>query len=400
MDDTALLPLDLSTLRIVSALLGALAFILIYFGVYRVTKAPYAKWWSILLLVQGLGAGAYLIDTEATRAFSGPVGNMFGGLGAGLALVAARSIRGQLTQWWVYVVPAVFVGVASFIEGATGDAWPGGGVVPVFMFVMMTLLSREFLALVRQRREPHTSAARREVRFAAMAMSVLATFLAVFYLVRSVVYFSLGPSSDVFRGFVGPIPTSLGSCLMVLVVVYGVSELSRVEAAQLWRVRADQDDLTSLLNRNAFRTEAERLLSKPERESVALMILDFDRFKELNDTRGHDMGDRVLTAFAQGCREHLEPGDRAGRWGGDEFVVVLTGATEKRIGEVYAALNRAVMAVSRRADDNVTLSAGAAYAHPDDALDSLMARADAALYEAKRGGRSQLVYSDAASSQN
>lgn len=144
------------------------------------------------------------------------------------------------------------------------------------------------------------------------------------------------------------------------------------------------DGLTSVLNRRAIEAHLADAQARAvgAQRPLTVLLLDVDHFKEINDTRGHAAGDDVLRVLAGVLRATVRGADHVGRFGGDEFVLVLPDAGEaeaalvvRRIGEACAA-----------AGISVSLG-GASWPAPIDAVDALLAAADASLYEAKRDGR-------------
>ena len=118
-------------------------------------------------------------------------------------------------------------------------------------------------------------------------------------------------------------------------------------------------------------------------------MIDVDNFKQINDRHGHGVGDRVLADLAQSCREHVRPDDIAGRYGGDEFVIIIPGTTSAGAAQIAARLTRLPSRVTGSAGSLVafTVSAGVAESAGCCDLQTLLARADIAMYEAKRAGR-------------
>ncbi len=159
---------------------------------------------------------------------------------------------------------------------------------------------------------------------------------------------------------------------------------------------AAYDDLTGLAGRRHFMTELEREFDRARREGRALSILmvDADHFKAINDEFGHAGGDAVLLALADQLRRNTRTLDVAGRLGGEEFGVLLPGA-DAAIAELVAERLRGAvdrMAVPwKAASIRVTVSVGSATWDRVCGPDVLLERADAALYEAKRGGRNRVV---------
>jgi diguanylate cyclase (GGDEF)-like protein len=153
---------------------------------------------------------------------------------------------------------------------------------------------------------------------------------------------------------------------------------------------ASIDGMTGLYNRRHFMELSEGAFAHAQRVSqplVALMI-DVDNFKQINDVHGHAVGDRVLTDLARSCREHVRAGDIAGRYGGDEFIIMIPGTTSARAAQLAAGLTGPPARVTGADGSPVafTLSVGIAESAGCRDLPSLLARADLAMYEAKRAG--------------
>jgi diguanylate cyclase (GGDEF)-like protein len=164
---------------------------------------------------------------------------------------------------------------------------------------------------------------------------------------------------------------------------------------------AATDSLTSLPNRRAFDEALRRDLSRAERskDSIAVVMIDVDFFKKVNDTYGHATGDVVLKCVADLLRATLRTGDVPGRLGGEEFVALLPGATAEG-GQIVAERLRVKLASTPMQGPsgtfNVTASFGVASrqgAQCRDAETVLLEAADAALYQAKRSGRNRVVIS-------
>lgn len=180
----------------------------------------------------------------------------------------------------------------------------------------------------------------------------------------------------------------------------GESELLRSMRFAMERKRAEtrltylahHDQLTGLVNRASLRERLGRALNRAERgeRRVALLFMDLDRFKQINDTFGHEVGDRLLLDFAHRLRSCARPGDTMGRLGGDEFALVVENVeTGEAAEEVARAILHALKdpfalgAVTQR----VTTSIGIAISTPGDDVETLLERADEAMYRAKRAGR-------------
>jgi diguanylate cyclase (GGDEF)-like protein len=168
------------------------------------------------------------------------------------------------------------------------------------------------------------------------------------------------------------------------------------EATQREMVRqARTDPLTGLLNRRAFLEEMERHAARQDRDNQpgTLMFADLDHFKPVNDLLGHEAGDEVLRYTAAMLRKTFRPTDLVARLGGDEFAIWLNGADHMTAAEraeyLRDAVPRELMDIVGPDGPRLTLSIGIACREPGDGepLGNLMRRADAAMYEVKRGGR-------------
>jgi diguanylate cyclase (GGDEF)-like protein len=168
-----------------------------------------------------------------------------------------------------------------------------------------------------------------------------------------------------------------------------------VESDRAHRRRSTLDPLTGLFNRNALEQRLADLDGQPSgKQSHALLLCDLDHFKRVNDRLGHAAGDAVLQDVAYAMRAMLRAGDSIYRIGGEEILVVLPGASEE---DAVAIAERLCEAVRKRrpAGVGVTISIGAAVSMPSTVnTDDLVARADAALYCAKAGGRDTVVLGD------
>jgi diguanylate cyclase (GGDEF)-like protein len=149
---------------------------------------------------------------------------------------------------------------------------------------------------------------------------------------------------------------------------------------------ARTDDLTGLLNRRAWEEQLPREMARARRHSDPLCVamLDLDFFKNYNDERGHQAGDRLLKQSAAAWVNELRASDTLARYGGEEFTVALPGCNLSNAKDIVERLRAAM-------PSGQTVSAGVACWNGRESAEELVGRADAALYEAKRNGRDQLV---------
>jgi diguanylate cyclase (GGDEF)-like protein/PAS domain S-box-containing protein len=168
----------------------------------------------------------------------------------------------------------------------------------------------------------------------------------------------------------------------------------RLRAEASLRHQAEHDPLTDLVNRSALLAAFERALAPVDGQAPAggaLVLIDVDHFKQINDSRGHDVGDALLVELARRLRGLARPGDVIARLGGDEFALLAPGAgtpeaAEARVRDIYKALTGTLELMGQRVE--ISLSSGVTI-FPADGRQAarLLKNADLALYEAKRSGR-------------
>lgn len=158
------------------------------------------------------------------------------------------------------------------------------------------------------------------------------------------------------------------------------------------RVLAERDVLTNAFNRRAWIERAEEALANDPAQPLAALFLDLDHFKQLNDHHGHSAGDHALMAVSAALEAELRPTDVFGRYGGEEFVALLTSATVAQAMQVATRLCRRVHRLEIPVDkesQRLTISIGIAMRIEGDSVASLVDRADQAMYKAKLGGRNR-----------
>jgi diguanylate cyclase (GGDEF)-like protein len=177
----------------------------------------------------------------------------------------------------------------------------------------------------------------------------------------------------------------------ILGVTRDISERKMFEA-ELTRL-AVTDPLTGLWNRRHTSELLSADLAQAHRHGQALtaLMIDVDNFKSINDTHGHQTGDRVLVEIATRLREQIRSTDVVGRWGGEEFVVLLRYCGLRDAMATAEKLRQRIAEVPFDTLFSVSVSIGAAELQDTDDLASWIERADAALYAAKRAGRNTVA---------
>ncbi|WP_334154638.1 GGDEF domain-containing protein [Tepidimonas sp.] len=175
--------------------------------------------------------------------------------------------------------------------------------------------------------------------------------------------------------------------------------------AEVQRLRAELDQmaelvthdlLTGVLNRKGLASAIDRETRRAERTGtrVCIALLDVDDFKRLNDTLGHLAGDAALKHLADVARRSLRPQDTIGRYGGEEFIIVLPDTTPEEAAGVVQRLQRDLSAhlfLQGEQKVLITFSAGVTELRHDESVEAAIARADAAMYRAKRAGKNRVM---------
>lgn len=378
--------LDTTTLRIAFGLMALVLVVLFYFSAYRVTRSPYSGWWCLALIFFLGGSGCFLLDGTPHQIWANPLGNVLLVHGGVAVWAGARSLRTVRPPMWAFTGLPLATLVASIMDHPATNTWSGGAVFLAAMSISIGLASRELWRL-----EPGYSRVR-------IPMAVSAGGLAVYYFFRWLAFVVEGQDGRIFVTVFGSAVTTLVTMVLLVVVSFSMAALSSEQQTRALRVVATRDDLTGLLNRKAFLDlAAEQLADRAiTGASGALILADLDHFKAVNDTYGHAAGDAALRRFADSCTATVRTTDLVGRYGGEEFVLLMPGASAERAELVAGEISRR-LADGSGADgvEMPTASYGiATYDAGTSDVDNLIAEADAALYLAKSLGRNRSARSD------
>lgn len=194
------------------------------------------------------------------------------------------------------------------------------------------------------------------------------------------------------------LPLIFNTAMRLAIFLFGAWLIGEMRRALLRESRmAREDSLTQLPNRREFHERGQQAFAQAQRQGAPLtaVFIDLDRFKEVNDMLGHDVGDALLTAVARTMREQVRASDIAGRLGGDEFALLLPNMNAQAASGYVESLRKRLLAAMKEKGWQVTFSIGVA-SHkvaPRD-FGQLVKQADALMYEAKRGGRDRIVQQD------
>ena len=156
--------------------------------------------------------------------------------------------------------------------------------------------------------------------------------------------------------------------------------------------QAYTDTLTGLKNRRGLDEVLDEEIQRARRQETGFGViwLDIDHFKSINDNLGHQAGDQILCRVALWLKAGVRPYDHPGRWGGDEFVVLLSPCDPETLHRIALRIRESVEQESRKTGTQVTVSVGGYFALPGDSTDTILRQADRALYQAKDEGRNRV----------
>ena len=375
--------LDTSTLRVALAAVDLTLLLLFYFITFRRTRSTYSGSWCLALLFFLAGNAAYLLDGTPQQVWANPLGNVFLVAGASSIWAGARSLRTTVPKFWYLAAGPAITAVASALDQPATNVWSGGPAYLGFMGLLIGLACRELFLLDR------TS------RVCTAHWRWAPAFLAAFYLGRLAAFVLEGPEGAVFLTVFGSVPATVCSAVIMVVASFTMAELSYEQQTQDLRARATVDGLTGLLNRAAFLDLAEDELRRltRTRTTASLILADLDHFKSINDEYGHSAGDAALQAFAEACTSTVRSTDLVGRYGGEEFIILLPGVTQERAGQIASDISARLQESASPVIPRLpTSSYGIASTAPGRVdLDAMIASADAALYRAKTLGRDRSV---------
>lgn len=337
----------------------------------------------------------------------------------GLAMLA---LRGHIPNWLsIEIGNALVVGVAA-------GSWAGARVFDGRKQIMPVLLGGPVLWIILCQVPPIDTSVNLRI-IAASALLSFYTLLLAFELLREHEHklASRFPAGMLVLAHVvillaripmtlyAPIPSNdlkllspwyatlnFEALLYIIALAFLALTMTRERAELRYKIASRRDPLTGVANRRAFFDDAERLIRSAERrkEPVAAILFDLDHFKDINDSFGHQTGDEVIRMFADTARREIRGGDLLGRFGGEEFVILLAGentagahacANRIRIAFAQAAEQVAGHAVSAHASAGVAASS----VHPVN-LHALLAAADKALYQSKKNGRNRVECAEVA----
>ncbi|SDI96450.1 diguanylate cyclase (GGDEF) domain-containing protein [Pseudomonas flavescens] len=372
-------PLTMLTITIALALAAAL-----YLAIeWQTVREPSLLFWS---------AGFALISVGSTLALL---------RSSGLLLVGIWFANGLLiTAHWLFLV-----GVARFTETRLSRAWylmlvvwfamlllpegPQWSKVMLLVNSLLVALTTLWASWLLRPQGKSLGAGAAQLRYVLLDHGL-------FYVAKTIPVLMPGTLIDLaaLRGEIIQISLVEGVMALMLIALSMTGTVRYRREKRIERLAA-RDPLTAMYNRRALEARAPRLLNGVSpRSPGALLLIDIDNFKLINDLHGHGAGDRLLVALGEMIRLVLPEGSLAARLGVDEFVILLRDASHERIvglGDGLRERFHGVAAQTFATPEAVTLSIGASlFDQPPASLAALIEQGDAALYQSKRGGRNSI----------
>jgi diguanylate cyclase (GGDEF)-like protein len=374
--------LDVTTLFVVATCVTGLLGLLLLFA-WAKTRIPALAWWGAAYLIGGLSVAAWSLDGLVSPSIPTGIANSLLFIACGMMWNAARVFHGRPV-----LVSALIGGAATWLFACLFPdfaQWPAARIVLSSMIVA----SYTFMTAVELWRERRKTLRR---RWPAIFVPML----------HGAVFLFPIPLASLLPADHGTVTLSTGwVALFVLeTMLYAVGTafivlvLATERTLRIHKDAAMTDELTGVLNRRGVLQAAQSLIAQQARkgEAVSVLMFDLDHFKAINDKYGHAIGDKALHVFAATASAGTRTTDIVGRFGGEEFVVLLPGniASANVVAERVRKAFEIAGATVANCDLNATVSIGIASGQPGTDIVALLAAADAALYRAKANGRNRV----------
>jgi diguanylate cyclase (GGDEF)-like protein len=378
--------LDIGTLFVIATCVTSLLGLFLLFAGMQ-DRIVALTWWGAAYLIGGLSGAIWRLHDQISPPLPESTANVLLFVAVGMIWSAARLFHGRAVRWG-----SMFLGATVWLAACTLPTFVDSAGLRVVLSSLI-VAGYTFLIAAELWSERRKALIR---RWPAVFVPMLHG--AIFLFPMTLASLSLGREGP--RGLASGWAAVFAIEILLYVVgaAFIVLVLAKDRTVRLYKTAAATDPLTGLLNRRGFFEGAKSVFgaNKSGKRPVGVLAFDLDHFKSINDRFGHHAGDAMLQLFASVARKTMRADDVIGRLGGEEFVAILSGS----VAEAAIAAERvrsAFEAATRAADSpqiQATVSIGVACGSPDVAIETLMARADAALYCAKANGRNRVETAD------
>ncbi len=342
--------------------------------------------WTLCFMLCAVSAALWGSRESLPSFLAIDIANAMRLLAFGLGWQAARQFARRKGNWGLAFAPPVLWLAASGLPGFADD-------VRLRTIVTSLLIGAYALAIAVEL----WRGSRPGLRMARPAAIVLAIHGSFFLGRAGANMVSASPQLSLEVGIGAPLHSVIlfEALIVALALAFLLVSAAKEQLEMQHRDASLVDPLTGIANRRGLDAAVEQMLvrSRHDGSSTALLLLDLDHFKSVNDTWGHQVGDHVLRVIASAVKQELHDGDVIARLGGEEFAVALAGSTTDRAAVLAERLRRTVAGLDIRqgaASVALTVSIGVAALRAAASVDALFSRADAALYRAKAGGRDRV----------
>lgn len=382
--------LDVRTIMVMFAMMSFMFFCLFELAGLRVGRIRGVRQWAVANLCIGLGFSLAYFFGRTTPGHDWAV--VFGvtliATGSCLQLTGIQAFKEQPIYWRAVLIFIGLIFCQSVWFNIIQPDFQIRAVVNSSLFFFIFILCARVL-LVKTEISLRVSHWFTGIAFAILGMLMAVRAIMILLSPGEVIGLQVNTPINTFPFIVG--------CLLQFCISFGLLlMLNHRLIADVYHM-ASRDALTGALNRRRIEEDAVRLRARCMRtgESLAIMMIDIDYFKSINDRFGHPAGDKVLCALAEIAQKSIRPDDYFARFGGEEFCMLLTATSESEAFELAERLRQTFEAFTLtlgKEHINVTVSIGVADSS-DVGLDfeNLVTAADQALYSAKQNGRNQVI---------
>ena len=382
--------LDIGTLFVIAICVTSLLGLLLLFA-WMQDRITALAWWGVAYLLGGLSGAIWRLGEAVSPPLPESAANILLFVAVGMIWNAARLFHGRSVQWG-----AMFLGAGAWVAALLSPAFEQSAASRLVVSSLI-VATYTFLTAAELWRERRQSLIRRwPAVFVPMLHGVIFLFPVA---LAGLSIDGAGANARTFgTGWVAVYAIEV--VLYVVGAAFVVLVLAKDRTVRQYQIAAATDPLTEVLNRRGFFEAAVGLTTAqlPSMAPVSVLAFDLDHFKSINDRFGHHTGDAMLKLFASVVRKTMRATDIIGRLGGEEFVAIVPG----NLAEATIAAERVRRAFEWAALDPdglqipATVTVGIACGAPNVPVETLITRADAALYRAKANGRNRTESADEA----